>query len=85
MELLRTERFKRDFKRLPHEIQNKLPTVLERFLSNPRHPSLQTKKMEGVRDLWELRVTDSYRITFQYVQEGVLLRRIGTHDVLRQP
>jgi len=41
--------------------------------------------MEGVRDIWELRVTDNYRVTFQFVQEGVLLRRIGTHNVLRQP
>ena len=85
MQLLRTERFKKDFKRLPQDIQSKFPTVLERFLSNPRYPSLHAKKMEGVRDIWELRVTDNYRVTFQFVQEGVLLRRIGTHDVLRQP
>lgn len=85
MQLLRTERFKKDFKRLPQDIQSKLPTVLERFLSNPRHPSLHAKKMEGVRDIWELRVTDNYRVTFQFMQEGVLLRRIGTHNVLRQP
>ena len=26
-----------------------------------------------------------YRVTFQCVQEGILLRRVGTHDVLRQP
>jgi len=85
MPLLRTERFKKDFKRLPREIQEKFPTVLERFVSNPRHPSLHVKKMEGVREVWELRVTDNYRVTFQFVQEGVLLRRIGTHNVLRHP
>ncbi len=59
--------------------------MLERFLANPRHPALHAKKMEGVRDVWELRVTDTYRVTFQFVQEGVLLRRIGTHDILRRP
>jgi len=85
MQLLRTERFKKDFKRLPREIQHKLPEALERFMTNPRHPSLQVKKMEDVRDIWEMRVTQSYRVTFQFVQEGVLLRRVGTHDVLRQP
>ena len=85
MQLLRAERFRKDFKRLPRQIQEKVPTVLERFVANPRHPSLHAKKMEGVRDVWELRVTDNYRITFQFVQEGVLLRRIGTHDILRQP
>ena len=85
MQLFRTERFKKDFKRLPNDIQEKLPKILELFVSNTRHPSLQVKKMEGVRDIWELRVTQNYRITFQHVQEGILLRRIGTHDVLRQP
>lgn len=85
MQLLRTERFKKDFKRLPTEIQDRVGKALELFVSHPRHPSLHAKKMEGAPDIWELRVTDSYRITFQFVQEGVLLRRVGTHNVLRQP
>ena len=85
MLLFRTERFKKDFNHLPRHIQEKVPRVLERFVRHPRHPSLHAKKMEGIRDIWELRVTESYRVTFQRVQEGVLLRRIGTHDVLRQP
>ena len=85
MQLFRTERFKKDFKRLPTEIQERAGKVLELFVSNSRHPSLHVKKMEGAPDIWELRVSDNYRITFQFVQEGVLLRRIGTHNVLRQP
>ena len=85
MQILRGERFKKDFKRLPREIQEKLPTALERFVDNFRHPSLHVKKMEGVKDIWEMRVTDTYRITFQFIAEGVFLRRVGTHDVLRQP
>lgn len=85
MQLLRTERFKKDFKRLPTEIQERVDKALELFVSHPRHPSLHAKKMEGAPDIWELRVTDNYRITFQFVQEGVLLLRVGTHNVLRQP
>lgn len=84
IQFLRTERFKKDFKRLPNDIQDRAGKALELFVSNPRHPSLHVKKMEGAPDIWELRVTDNYRITFQFVQEGVLLRRVGTHDVLRQ-
>ena len=85
MQLLRTELFKKDFKRLPAEIQQRVGKALELLMSNPRHHSLQVKKMEGTSDLWELRVSDNYRITFQRVEEGVLLRRVGTHNVLRQP
>ena len=84
MQLLRTERFKKDCKPLPSDIQERIGNVLERFVDNPRHPSLHVKKMEGAPDIWELRVSDNYRITFQFVQEGVLLRRVGTHNVLRQ-
>ncbi|MBI4025676.1 MAG: hypothetical protein HY360_11900, partial [Verrucomicrobia bacterium] len=50
------------------------------FVANPRYPSLHVKKMEGAPDIWELRVSIHYRITFQFVQEGVLLRRVGTLD-----
>jgi mRNA-degrading endonuclease RelE of RelBE toxin-antitoxin system len=85
MQLLRAERFKKDFKRLPTAIQERTGKALELFLSNSRHPSLHVKKMEGAPSIWELRVSDNYRITFQFVQEGVLLRRVGTHHVLRQP
>ena len=84
MQVLRTERFKKDFKRLPSDIQERIGNALERFVDNPRHPSLHVKKMEGAPDIWELRVSDNYRITFQFVQEGALLRRVGTHNVLRQ-
>ena len=85
MVLLRTERFKKDFKRLPGEIQDRLAKVLELFAANPRHPSLHVKKMEGTPDIWELRVSENYRVTFQPAREGVILRRIGTHHVVRQP
>ncbi len=85
MEFFRTQRFKKDFKHLPVEIQERVGKTLERFMSDARHPSLHMKKMEGAPDIWELRVSDNYRITFQFVQEGVLLRRVGTHNVLRQP
>ena len=83
--LLRTERFKKDFKRLPREIQTRTAKALALFLSNPKHPSLHVKRMEGAPSIWELRVSRDYRITFQFEPEGVLLRRIGTHDILNRP
>lgn len=85
MRLLRTERFKKDFRRLPVDIHTRAAKALELFVTNPRHPSLGIKKMEGAPGIWELRVTQGYRMTFQRLQGGLLLRRIGTHDILRQP
>ena len=41
--------------------------------------------MRGREDIWEMSVTMSFRITFQVDESAVVLRRIGTHDTLRQP
>ena len=82
--LFRTERFKRDFKRLPREIQTRTAKALALFLSDPRHPSLHVKRMEGTPGIWELRENQNCRLTFQFEPEGVLLRRIGTHDILNR-
>ena len=84
MLLVRTERFRKEYRRLPPEIRERVAKALEQFVRDPRHPSLHVKKMEGAPDIRELRVSDNYRITFQFVQEGALLRRVGTHNVLRQ-
>lgn len=85
MQFLRTERFKKEFHHLPSDVQARAAKALELFTTNPRHPSLQVKKMEGTSGIWELRVSDSYRITFQRFAGGALLRRIGTHNILRTP
>ena len=85
MQFFWTEPFKKDYKHLPLEVREKADQTLGRFSANPRHPSLHVKKMEGSKDIWEIRVTGNYRITFQFVREGVLLRHMGTHNILRQP
>ena len=85
MQFFWTDSFKKDYKHLPLEVRERTDQALRRFSVNSRHPSLHVKKMEGVKDVWEVRVSDNYRITFQYIQEGVLLRRVGTHNILRLP
>jgi len=85
MQFFWTPTFKKDFKRLPESIRSILPDVLRRFAENSHYPSLRVKKMEGQEDIWEMRLSGSYRLTFQFVREGVLLRRVGTHNVLRTP
>ena len=41
--------------------------------------------MEGAPSIWELQVSQNCRLTFQFEQESILLRRIGTHDILNRP
>ena len=85
MNFQRTERFKQDFGGLPTSVQRRAEKQLALFLENPRHPSLQIKKMEGFPALWEGRITQNYRFTFEIMKDTCTLRRIGTHNILRTP
>ncbi len=85
MNIWTTRPFDQDFAQLPESIKRRAERQFQHLLTNPRHPSLRLKKMEDPRDIWEGRVTRGYRFTFQIVGETYLLRRIGTHDVLRRP
>ena len=85
MKLLFTKTFVRDYRKLPQEIQKAIEKQLDLLLANPKHPSLNIKKMQDPRDIWEGRVTESYRFTFQIEEDIYILRKVGTHDVLRKP
>lgn len=85
MRIRKEKRFLEDFAALPPSIQKRAKKQLALFLQNPRHPSLQTKKMEGWRDIWEGRITDDYRFTFKIEGDLYKLRRIGPHDIERNP
>lgn len=80
-------RFKRAFKRLPPELQAKVIKALQLLAENPRHPSLQTKPVQGIRGIYEARVDQSYRMTYQRLPDDVLLIRVvGKHDeTLKKP
>ena len=90
MRFVRTDNFKRDFKKLPEEIKRSADKALFFFSENMRHPSLRTKKMEGQRDthgrdIWEARVSRAYRFTFAIDHDLCILYRIGPHDIERNP
>jgi len=90
MRTSRTNHFKRDFQRLPASIKRRAEKALRLFVANFRHPSLRAKKMEGQRDpegrdIWEARVSRSYRFTFAIAGDTYILYRIGPHDIERRP
>lgn len=85
MKLLFTKTFVRDYRKLPSDIQETVDKQLALLLSNQRHPSLSIKKMNDPRNIWEGRITASYRFTFQIKNDIYILRKVGTHDTLRSP
>jgi mRNA-degrading endonuclease RelE of RelBE toxin-antitoxin system len=85
MKISFTVPFKKDYRNLPQSIQDQVDKQIQRLLDNPHHPSLNLKKMEGHRTIWEARVTIGYRMTFQIIEDTYALRRVGTHDILKRP
>lgn len=69
--------------RLPKETRAKLPKVFDLIRTNPRHPSLQVKKLEGAirRNVYECRLNDSFRIILELESDmSYGLVYVGSHD-----
>ncbi len=85
MKIQTTGPFERDYDGLPKSIKEQTDKQLSLFLDNPHHPSLRVKKIKGSPNIWEGGITRNYRFTFQIAGEVYILRRIGTHHILKTP
>ena len=61
--------------------------ALRLLAENPRHPSLQTKPVERAPGIYEARVDQRYRLTYERLAGDVLrMRVVGKHDTaLKKP
>lgn len=75
-----SELFVEKVRQLPTEVKRILKKKLELMLENLRHPSLRAKKIQGQDNIFESSVTMDIRTTWQYTEDGILLRNIGEHD-----
>ena len=82
---LRTRQFKKQYKKLPAKIQTKFQKQIKLLIQDIRHPSVQAKKMQNTANIWEGRIDYQYRFTFKLIDETMILRAIGTHEIYRQP
>ena len=87
LRLTRTERFKKSVLELEEKTREKLKKQLRHLMSDPRHPALQVKKIKGTRSIFEARVNDFYRFTFEFGEDHeIILRVIGPHNsTLKNP
>ena len=83
MKIRRTNSFLKDYRSLPPDIQARVDKQLTLLLDNPKHPSLRLKKLKGT-DRFEIRVSKGYRLTLSSVGDYLELRRVGTHDLLKE-
>lgn len=74
-----TKKFRKQFKKLPPPLRERLNKKLPILLSNPTYPSFYSRKMAGF-DHFEARLTQHYRLTYQIVGKEIWLLSIGSHD-----
>ncbi len=85
MRVVLSKTFEKDYKKLPTKIQKLVDDQLLLLIENSRYPSLRVKKMQGHLSIWEGRVIQNYRFTFEKIDTTYLLRRVGTHPILNNP
>ena len=73
--------FWNDYERLPPGVRERADKQFAVLKANPRHPSLQLKKI-GVRDgreIWSARISLRYRALAIHLEDGFLWFWIGDH------
>lgn len=80
MKIFYTDTFKKALQTLSAQEKAQVKKKLLLFAENPRHPSLRCKKMAGRESIFESSINMDIRFTWQYAEDGLLLRNIGHHD-----
>jgi len=78
-----TKVFSKNLKKLSRNEQKAVAKKLLIISQNPLHPSLRTKKVQSLKDVFECSVNMDIRILWTYkVGKIILLLDIGRHDIL---
>lgn len=82
-----SERFIALYRSLPPAIRKKIDRQIGLLANDPRHPSLQTKAIQGTNGIYEARVDLNYRLTYERLPGDILLLRVvARHDeALKKP
>ena len=81
-----TERFVKQYARLPIAIQQKVDKALALLDAGFRHPGLRSHPVESAPGVIEAYVDRKYRMTFERHSDIFIMRNVDNHDeCLRQP
>ncbi|MBI5696233.1 MAG: hypothetical protein HZC51_10960 [Nitrospirae bacterium] len=77
-----SEGFRKDYNRLPGDVQKKLDKQLRFLLENPAHPSLNVHPIKGTHGILEAYIDIGYRFTFEDLGDRYYLRAAGPHGII---
>jgi hypothetical protein len=75
-----TRRFRQLFSGLPLDAQRDAKRAYRLFQSNPAHPGLHFKKMEGEDDIYSARIGLEYRALAVMKKDRIVWYWIGNHS-----
>lgn len=84
MHFARHTAFKRQYKKLSREMQNKVDERLALLVSDDRHPLLNDHKLgPPFEDYRSINITGDYRLVYKRIgSDTYFLRAVGTHHQL---
>ena len=83
MEIRYSQKFKKQFKKLPKFAQDKFEERLNLYLAEPNHPILRNHKLAGkYHQHRSINITGDYRLIFINRKKTLDLEFIGTHSQL---
>lgn len=72
--------FRRAFRELPADVQERAREAYGRFVADPTHPGLRFKPLNTELALWSVRISDSYRaVGVKKSADEIVWFFIGTH------
>ncbi len=74
------EEFWRLYHLLPEQVRAQSRQAYRLFISNPDHPSLRFKKLNGPRNFWSVRFGGGYRAVCERDGESVVWIWVGTRQ-----
>jgi mRNA-degrading endonuclease YafQ of YafQ-DinJ toxin-antitoxin module len=78
-----TKAFERGLKKLMRNDQRIVASKLKIMAEDPFHPSLRTKKVKRLKDVFECSINMDIRVLWMYEGDKlILLVNIGHHDIL---
>jgi len=79
MRFVRTEHFKRSYKKAPPEIKERTKKALSFLAQNIRHPSLRAKIVDPKKRIWQARINGGWRFYFQIKGQTCYLLEVISH------
>jgi hypothetical protein len=76
-----TRQFQRLFSGLPFDAQRDAKRAYRVFQSNPAHPGLQFKKLEGEENIYSVRIGLEFRALAVMKKDRIVWYWIGSHSV----